>query len=57
VAAGNVTVDPNGNQAPDNTVTYKFVLDNTINKTVLRVETADGAGVLRDREFSLALMG
>jgi hypothetical protein len=56
-AAGNVTVDPNGNQAPDNTLTYKFVFDNTINKTVFRVETADGAGVLRDREFSLTLMG
>jgi hypothetical protein len=57
VATGNVTVDPNGTQDNNDIVTYKFVLDNTINKTVFRVETADGAGNLQDREFSFTLMG
>jgi hypothetical protein len=57
VAVGNVTVDPNGLQDDNDIVSYRFVFDNTINKTVFRVHIADGAGNLQDREFSFALMG
>lgn len=57
VATGNVTVDSNGLQDDNDIVSYRFVFDNTINKTVFRVHIADGAGNFQDREFSFALMG
>lgn len=56
VATGNVTVDSNGDQDNNDIVTYKFVFDNAINRTVFRVVTAGGQGGLsapEDREFSL----
>lgn len=57
VAVGNVTVDSNGNQDDNDVVTYKFVFDNAINKTVFKVHTsAGGTGMLEDREFSFTLM-
>lgn len=58
VAMGNVTVDASGAQDDNDVVTYKFVFDNAINKTVFKVHTsAGGTGMLEDREFSFALMG
>ena len=57
VAVGNVTVDSNGNQDDNDVVTYKFVFDNAINKTVFKVHTsAGGTGMLEDREFSFTLL-
>jgi hypothetical protein len=56
VAAGNVTVDSGGVQRSD-ILSYKFVFDAGLGRTVAQVETADGAGTLEDREFSFALLG
>lgn len=57
VAVGNVTVDPNGNQDDNDIVSYRFVFDNAINKTVFKVHTAAGGnGMLEDREFSFTLL-
>jgi hypothetical protein len=60
VATGNVTVDPQGVQDNNDIVTYKFVFDNAINRTVFRVVTAGGQGGLsapEDREFSFSVDG
>lgn len=60
VATGNVTVDADGNQDNNDIVTYKFVFDNAINRTVFRVVTAGGQGGLsapEDREFSFSVDG
>jgi hypothetical protein len=54
-AMGNVTVDSASTQDPAGTVTYKFVFDAAISRTVFRVELADGT-TLVDREFSFALV-
>lgn len=57
VAMGNVTVDASGNQDDNDVLTYKFVFDNAINKTVFKVHTsAGGNGMLEDREFSFTLL-
>lgn len=55
-AIGNVTVDSGGTQDPLAVVTYKFVFDAVIGKTVFRVEISSG-GALVDREFSFTLLG
>lgn len=55
-AIGNVTVDSGGTQDPLGTVTYKFVFDAGIGKTVFQVEISSGASLV-DREFSFSLLG
>jgi hypothetical protein len=56
VASGNVTVDSGGVQRSD-MLSYKFVFDAGLGRTVAQVETASGAGTLEDREFSFVLLG
>jgi hypothetical protein len=56
VATGNVTVDSGGTQDNNDIVSYKFVFDAGLGKTVFQVETANGAGTLEDREFSFTLL-
>jgi hypothetical protein len=55
VATGNETVDGNGAQDNNVVLTYKLVADAAISRTVYRVETANAAGTLVDREFSFSV--